>query len=147
MSSLLLQVSRFTSLLATSSFPPTPSALSSAHPWFIAGFLHICKSPSHPHPSQLLCSSARLVSDPPCSEVTAMCPERGWVPFSTSGVPGVVENSGKCVHLADGQRGSKSKKITSTEVQRRKSRIIRFRCYTHTQNLLTALVIRLTELL
>ena len=41
------------------------------------------------------------------------------------------------------REASKSKKIPSTEVQRRKHRIIRFRCYIHTQNLLTALVIGL----
>lgn len=33
------------------------------------------------------------------------------------------------------REASKSKRIPSTEVQRRKSRIIGFRCYTHTQSI------------
>ena len=94
-SSSLLQASLFTSLLTTGSFPPTPSALSSTHPWFISCFLHICKSPSHPHPSQSLCSSGCLASDPTCSAVTAVCPERRWVPFSTSGIRGISGKLGK----------------------------------------------------
>ena len=94
-SSSLLQASLFTSLLATGSFPATPSALSSAHPWFTSCFLHVCESPSHPHPSQSLCSSGRLVSDPTCSAVTAMCPETGWVPFLHQEFVGSVGNSGK----------------------------------------------------
>lgn len=102
----------FTSLLATGSFPATPSALQLSSPWFTSCFLHVCESPSHPHPSQSLCSSGRLVSDPTCSAVTAMCPERGWVPFLHQEFVGSVENSGEneFVHLADGQRGLKEVK-------------------------------------
>lgn len=119
-SSSLLQASLFTSFLATGSFPPTPSALSSAHPWFISCFLHICKSPSHPHPSQSLCSSGCLVSDPTCSAVTAVCPERGWVPFLHQEFMELVENSGKCVHLEDGQRGLKVQEDTKYQGPKKK---------------------------
>ena len=119
-SSSLLQAFLFTSLLATGSFPPTPSALSSAHPWFISCFLHIYKSPSHLHPSQSLCSSGHLVSDPTCSAVTAVCPERGWVPFLHQEFVGSVENSGKCVHLEDGQRGLKVQEDTKYQGPKKK---------------------------
>lgn len=119
-SSSLLQASLFTSLLATGSFRPTPSALSSAHLWLISCFLHICKSPSHPHPSQSLCSSGCLVSDPTCSAVTAVCPERGWVPFLHQEFMELVENSGKCVHLEDGQRGLKVQEDTKYQGPKKK---------------------------
>ena len=64
--------------------------------------------------------SGCLVSDPTRSAVTAVCPERGWVPFLHQEFVGLVENSGKCVHLEDGQRGLKVQEDTKYQGPKKK---------------------------
>lgn len=98
----------------------------------VTAHLTLCSLIPHSHSTSL---AAWLLIPP--TQKGLQCAQKGdGFHFIRQEFVGSVGSSGKCVQLADGQRGLEIQE--DTKAGGRKSRIIRLRCYGHTQNLLIA---------